>query len=83
MTFPLLKILGHEIAVCDWPTNSKRVVWAASCVAFFGSFRMGELLANKENCVETETLTWDCVNFTSETTAVIQVRFPKNSKNGS
>jgi hypothetical protein len=44
---------------------------------------MGELLANKEHCVETETLTWDCVNFTSETTAVIQVRFPKNSKNGS
>jgi hypothetical protein len=60
MTFPLLKILGHEIAVCNWPTNSKRVVWAASCVAFFGSFRMGELLANKEHCVETETLTWDC-----------------------
>jgi hypothetical protein len=83
MTFPLLKILGHEIAISDWTPNSKRVVWAASCVAFFGSFRMGELLASKENCIDSETLTWDCVNFTSESTAVIQVRFPKNSKNGS
>jgi hypothetical protein len=83
MTFPLLKIIGHEISNSDWSVNSKRVVWAASCVAFFGSFRMGELLASKENCMDSETLTWDCVNFTSESTAVIQVRFPKNSKNGS
>jgi hypothetical protein len=82
MTFPLLKILGHAIAVSDWSTDSKRVYWTACCVAFFGSFRMGELLSTNEHSFDTETLTWDCVNFTSESSAVIQIRFPKCSKNG-
>jgi hypothetical protein len=44
MTLPLLKILGHEIAACSWAENSRRVFWTACCVAFFGSFRMGEIL---------------------------------------
>jgi hypothetical protein len=82
MTFALLKILGHAIAVSDWSTNSKRVYWTACCVAFFGSFRMGELLSANEHCIDTETLTWDCVNFTSETSTVIQIKFPKCGKNG-
>jgi hypothetical protein len=84
MTLPLLKILGHEIATSSWSTDSKRVFWAACCVAFFGSFRMGEILADNENSYSTETLTWDCVNLSVPNTATIQVRFPKsNSKNTS
>jgi hypothetical protein len=82
MSFPLLKILGHEIATSNWSVESKRVFWGACCIAFFGSFRMGELLTNDEHQFSVETLTWDCVTFTSKNSAVIQVRFPKNTKRG-
>jgi hypothetical protein len=80
MTLPLLNILGHEIANCTWSEMSKRVLWTACCVAFFGSFRMGELLAPDENKFSTETLTWDCVKFLSDSSAVIQLRYPKTGK---
>jgi hypothetical protein len=40
LTFPLLKLLGHEVAKSDWSVDSKRVFWAACCLAFFGSFRL-------------------------------------------
>jgi hypothetical protein len=79
MTFPLLKILGHEIAECDWASESKTVVWAACCVAFFGSFRLSEVLPN-ENPDSSETLTWDRIHFTDSDSAVINVRFPKAMK---
>ncbi len=81
MTLPLLKILGHEIATSNWSTDSKRVFWSACCVAFFGSFRMCEILSKSESSYSTETLTWDWVNLSVHGIATIQVRFPKsNSK---
>jgi hypothetical protein len=80
MSFPLLKIIGHEIASSNWSNNSKRVIWSAACVAFFGSFRMGELLSPEENSFNSETLTWDCINFDSDSSAIIQIKFPKNGK---
>ena len=45
MTLDTLKILGHEIAKTNWDTMNKQVVWAASCLAFFGSCRIGEILS--------------------------------------
>jgi hypothetical protein len=83
MSYPLLKLIGHEIANSNWSTHSKKVVWTACCVAFFGSFRMGELLSQDETKYNTETLTWNCIQFVSDDTAVIQIRFPKTSKMGS
>ena len=64
MSLPLLKILGHELAKKNWHDDSKRVIWAAMNVAFFGSFRMGELLAKSEfSYSKEETLTWADVRF--------------------
>ncbi len=83
MSYPLLKIIGHEIANSNWTTHSKKVFWTACCVAFFGSFRMGELLSQEETKYNTEALTWDCVKFVSDDSAVIQIKFPKTSKSGS
>ena len=45
-TLPLLKLLGYEIAKTNWFENSKRILWTCICVSFFGSFRIGELLAS-------------------------------------
>ncbi len=83
MSYPLLKIIGHEIANSSWTTYGKKVFWTACCVAFFGSFRMGELLSQEETTYNTETLSWDCVKFVSDDSAVIQIKFPKSSKGGS
>jgi hypothetical protein len=77
MTFPLLKIVGHEIAKSNWTEDSKRVLWSACSLAFFGSFRLGEILSRKETVIHPETLTWNNVKI-FETHAIVHIRFPKN-----
>jgi hypothetical protein len=76
LTYPLLKLLGHEIAKSEWSVDSKRVIWTACCLAFFGSFRLGEILCIKDNVFSTENLTWENVQF-FDTHAVVNIRFPK------
>jgi hypothetical protein len=71
MSFPLLKLLGHKIAISNWSQDSKSVFWAACCVAFFGSF----LPKSEEQ--EPEILTWNQVKFTKNNSVVVNVRFPK------
>ncbi len=44
MKFQMLRILGHEITKTGWTIEKKRLFWSASCLAYFSSFRMGELL---------------------------------------
>jgi hypothetical protein len=75
MSFPLLRIIGHEIALSDWPSDSKLVFWTACCVAFFGSFRLSEILPKSENNME--NLTWSQIKFTNMGSVVINIRFPK------
>jgi hypothetical protein len=76
MSFPLLKLLGHEIATSNCSQDSKSVFWTACCVAFFGSFRLGEILP-RSNEQEPETLTWNQIKFTKNSSVVINTRFPK------
>ena len=78
MTLPLLKILGHQIAKSDWSNNSKQVFWAALTLAFYGSFRFGELLgAERGRYNPSETLLWSDLNFRSDS-VVIRVKIPKS-----
>ena len=42
------------------------MVWAASLTAFFGSFRLGEILPKSENYDVEETLVWSDVKFRNE-----------------
>jgi hypothetical protein len=79
MSFPLLKIIGHEIALSNWSNDSKLVFWSACCVAFFGSFRLGEILPKSENNIE--NLTWSQIRFTNMGSVVINIRFPKVIRN--
>jgi hypothetical protein len=81
MSYPLLKLLGHEIAKTNWSQTNKKVFWAACCLAFFGSFRMGEILCSEANTFSTENFTWNCVNFV-EDSAKINIRFPKITRDG-
>ena len=64
MTLPLLKILGNKIAHTNWSVESKQIFWTVSCIAFFGSFRMGELLNSTMTKVDLyTTLLWKDIKF--------------------
>ena len=84
MTMALLKVLGHEIAKTDWPTNSKQVVWCACTTAFFGSFRLGEILpASEHNAHPSDTLLWKDINVISNEHVLVHVKVTKSrSKQG-
>jgi hypothetical protein len=77
MSFQLLKIIGHEIAKSSWSRNNKLVFWAAYCVVFFGSFRLGELLPAEDSASNPENLKWNQVSFTQKKSVIINIRFPK------
>ncbi len=83
MSLPLLKLLGHEISRSSWSDNSKRVVWTACCVAFYGSFRMGEILPLREFsfCPE-DTFLWRDVRILSESHALLHIKRTKNRNKG-
>jgi hypothetical protein len=66
MSYPLIKLLQHQIFNSEWSDDSKLVVWAASLTAFFGSFRLGEILRKSENYNVEETLVWSDVKFRNE-----------------
>ena len=79
MSLSLLKIMGHEIAKKDWTVSTKSVIWTTMCVAFFGSFRIGELLAKSDfkfnSC---ENLCWGDVKFLKDGSIQIHNKIPKN-----
>jgi len=79
MSLDLLKILGHEIAKCNWTENSKMVVWGAMCLAFFGSLRCGEILAQSEkNFSSCDTLLWSDLKFYEDDHILIHIKTPKS-----
>jgi hypothetical protein len=78
LSFPLLKILSHETALTSWTDIKKQVVWTAMSVAFFGSFRLGEILSeNPTKFNSAETLMWGDVKF-SEDVITITIKIPKS-----
>jgi len=80
MTLPLLKILGHRISTSDWNEWDKQIFWTAATIAFFGSFRFGEILATSQSTFhEAETLLWTDVSI-KEDSAVILIKIPKSRK---
>jgi hypothetical protein len=83
-TLPLLRLMGHEIAKCDWSVHSKSVIWSAALLAFFGSFRFGELVAKSESKFNVhETLLWKDIQFFDDNSIRIHNKIPKNrTQNG-
>lgn len=78
MSLPTLKLLGHEIAKSDWNPLNRNVFWAACVIAFFGSFRMGEILAaNKNSFTPNETLLWEDVTLGKDI-VTFHIKIPKS-----
>jgi hypothetical protein len=80
MTLSCLKILGHEIASTDWPTIRKAACWAACTLAFFGSFRMSEILCPADGYYNADTLVWSDVSFHDTNSVTITIRHPKSNR---
>jgi len=82
-TIYILRLLGHAISTQSWEEQSKKVFWTCSCVAFFGSFRIGELLASKEKGYDlSTTLLWKNIRLKDDH-CLIHIESPKsNAKEG-
>jgi len=82
MSLPLLKILGNEISITNWSMDSKQLIWTASVIAFFGSCRMGELLAVAgKNFDPATTLLWKDLKFNGKSW-LIHIKSPKSRIQG-
>jgi hypothetical protein len=77
LTFRILKKLRSKIGSKVWKGGSKKVVWAACCVGYFGAFRAGELLAKFEQSFDRfSDLLWEDVKFFGDG-AQILIKSPK------
>lgn len=78
MTLPLLKLLGSELAKQGWDPKNTQVVWAAFCISFFTSCRMGEILAKTTDQINLcETLMWSDVKIYDDH-CIIHLKATKN-----
>ena len=79
----LLQLLGHEIAIADWPIDSKRVFWSACTTLFFGSLRVGEILSCSDSSFASSScLLWKDVKFRGDS-ILVHIKLPKvKSKEG-
>jgi len=79
MTLPLLRIFGDKIHSSSWSKLLAQCMWTAGVLAFFGTIRMGELLAPSDFFWDpTATLTWGDIIFRKEDDSVIiHLKLPK------
>jgi hypothetical protein len=79
MTLPLLITLGRRIAATSWPALDKQVIWAAATTGFFGTVRMGEILAYAEKSFSPASdLLWEDVRCSSPSFLLIHLKNPKS-----
>ena len=75
MTLALLRVLGHELSISGWSENSKQVIWGAFTLAFFRSFRLGEILPqNEKSFCPNDTLLWEDVKLVLEDHFIIHFK---------
>jgi hypothetical protein len=79
ITIQLLRNVGHEISESELSKLDEQVFWTTSKFVFWGSLRMGEVLAKKTTETNMETLTWNNIE---DDSCLIHIKFPKVSKKG-
>lgn len=87
MSIAALKLLGLEINESSMNKADKRLIWAVSLIAFFGSFRMGELLASSEDHFDpTQDLLGEDIDLSQahkSTKKTLQIRLKTSKENRS
>jgi len=81
VTVALLRIIGSRLSRSGWSGSSRQTVWAACLLAFFGTFRMGELLASRRRSFDSlSTLTWGSVKYREDGSYLIHIKMPKSGR---
>jgi len=81
VTFPMLLLITHRIAIANWSPLSKQVIYTACTTAFFASTRMIEILASAQTAHSpTSDLTWRDVMFTPAGSVLIRIKQPKSGE---
>jgi len=81
VTFSLLLTIGDKIASTDWDPLTKQVYWAAATVSFFGSTRLGEILASEDqNFSPSSDLTWQDIKQTPNSSFLLRIKQPKSGE---
>ncbi len=81
MSFPLLQILGHGLASSSLHLHDRQAMWAACCIAFYGSLRLGEILSHREKSFHpVDSFLWSDVQWAAEDHLVLQLRNTKVCK---
>ena len=55
VTISVLKLIRHELQKADWPLAKKRMILTICYLAFFGSFRIHEILAKEKLSFDVQT----------------------------
>ncbi len=75
----MLRILGHEIVKSNWTVEKKKNFWGASCLAYFGSFRMGEILSKSKGGGGTGKLEMGGRKFQTRRVRTLEHKISKNN----
>jgi len=80
ITFDRLIYIQQKIFESHWSEFNKQAIWCTAICAFFGSFRIGELLSKKQKTFDnTATLLTTDIQYNSYTQSVkVHIRSPKN-----
>jgi hypothetical protein len=81
ITFEILTLIGHQITHSGWSDFTKSLFWAVSLIAFWGSFRLGELLSVDSSTFDPfSSLLWDDITFRDDGSLLIHLKSTKTSK---
>jgi hypothetical protein len=79
ISIQLLQKIGSKIAKSNISKRDKQVYWTSCMTAFWGSFRMGKILAKNQNGIDRESLTWKDIKLDRDFATVL-IKRPKVNK---
>jgi hypothetical protein len=81
VTFEILTLIGHQLTHSGWSEFTRSLFWAVSLIAFWGSFRLGELLSVDNSAFDPfSALLWDDITFRDDGSLLIHLKSTKTSK---
>ena len=83
MSFPALQLLGHGLTQQGFSDFDTQVIWAYCTLAFWGSFRMSEILASGNGTKQYQicnAITWQRIFSPNSSQLTISVKLPKVMK---
>ena len=82
-SYPALKLLGHGLLEQGFGDFDLQVIWTTCVLAFWGSFRMSELIASgHKDYQKCNALTWGKIFKSEGNQITVSIKFPKSMTQG-